>query len=60
MPAPLAIMCAALLAGLMAAVLQPQAVAQFVVSPLLTLLPGITGWRIIRLPNRGPVADKPL
>jgi len=32
-PAPLAIMCAALLAGIMAAFLQPQAVAQFVAAP---------------------------
>ena len=32
-PAPLAIMCAALLAGVMATVLQPQAVAQFVAEP---------------------------
>ncbi|AKC86451.1 Na+/H+ antiporter NhaC family protein [Pseudoxanthomonas suwonensis] len=32
-PAPLAIMCAALLAGIMATFLQPQAVAQFVAAP---------------------------
>ena len=32
-PAPLAIMCAALLAGAMATVLQPQALAQFVAAP---------------------------